>query len=154
MFCSFYVPDIEILLGCSEGSKCLVALQAHNKRFVSAEENGKANANSEKYQNSEVFEVIFQGPKYVLLKNYHKKYLGAEPDGTVHGNIDYLNARVYWTVEYKSKDGFAIKSYWGKYLVADTNGALNANGKNTGLWEFFKVIKIKGRSNRIHHIEL
>ena len=145
-----YVSDNEILFGCSDGSKCLVALQSHNKRFVSAEENGKVHANSEKHQNSEVFEVIFQGPKYVLFKNYHKKYLGAEPDGTVHGNIYYKNARVYWTVEYKGKDGFAFKSFWGKYLVAETNGALNANQKNAGLLGFFKVIKIKGRYNKIH----
>ena len=107
-------------------------------------------ANSEKLQNSEVFEVIFQGPKYVLFKNYHEKYLGAEQDGTAHGNLDYKNGRVHWTVEYKGKDGFAFKSIWGKYLVADTNGALNANQKNAGLSGFFKVIKIKGRSNKFH----
>ena len=57
---------------------------------------------------------------------------------------------MHWTVEYKGKDGFAFKSIWGKYLVADTNGALNANQKNAGLFAFFKVIKIKGRYNKIH----
>ena len=141
-----YVSDNEILFGCSDGSKCLVALQSHNKRFVSAEENGKVHANSEKLQNSEVFEVIFQGPKYVLFKNYHKNYLGAESNG----NLNYKYGRVHWTVEYKGKDGFAFKSIWGKYLVADTNGALDANQKNAGLFGFFKVIKIKGRYKKNH----
>ena len=138
------------MFGCSDGSKCLVALQSHNKRFVSAEENGKANANSEKYQNSEVFEVTFHGPNKVNLKGYHKKYLYSKSDGTVNAdgtNTNYIG--YYWTVEYKGKDGFAFKSYLGKYLVAETNGVLNANGNNAGLWESFKVIKVKGRPNKI-----
>ena len=146
-----YVSDIEILFGCSDGSKCLVALQSHNKRFVSAEENGNANANSEKYQNSEVFEVTFHGPNKVILNGYHKKYLFSQSDGRVYAAGTTTNwIGKYWTVEYKGKDGFAFKSHWGKYLVAETNGALNANRNNAGLWEFFKVIKIQGRSNKIH----
>ena len=148
------------MFGCSDGSKCLVALQAYNKKYVIAEENGKANANKEKYQNSEVFEVTFHGPKKVSLKGYHKKYLAATNVATVNANrtnIDFLG--YYWTVEYKGKDGFKFKSYWGYYLVAETSGALNAYGKNSGQKELFKVIKIKGRPNKIElytifHIEI
>jgi hypothetical protein len=137
------------LFGCSDGSKCLVALQSHHKKFVTAEENGKANANREKYQSSEVFEANFYGPNKVNLTGYHKKYLNSKTDGTV--NADGTNTNwigQYWTVEYKGKDGFAFKSYWGKYLVAEINGALNANRNNAGLWEYFKVIKVKGRPNK------
>ena len=142
----WYLTDIEILFGCSDGSKCLVALQSHHKKFVTAEENGKANANREKYQSSEVFEATFHGPNKVTLKGYHEKLLYPKSDGTVNADLPFKNwITQRWTVEYKGKDGFAFKSYWGKYLVAETNGALNANRNNAGLWEYFKVIKVKGK---------
>ena len=132
-------------MGCVVGIKCLVALQSHDNRFIVAEENGQAIVKTEKRQNSEIFEVIFNTLDKLQFKGYHKKYLGAEPDGTVNAKQNTNHARVTWTAVYKGKEGFAFMSYNGKYLGTEANGALNAKQSNAGLRELFNVIKVKGK---------
>ena len=132
-------------MGCVVGIKCLVALQSHDNRFIVAEENGQAIVKTEKRQNSEIFEVIFNTLDKLQFKGYHKKYLGAEPDGTVNAKQNTNHARVTWTAVSKGKEGFAFMSYNGKYLGTEANGVLNAKQSNAGLRELFKVIKVKGK---------
>ena len=140
-------------MGCASGIKCLVALQTHNKKFLVVEKNGQAMAKIEKHQNSEIFEVIFISLDQLQFKGYHKKYLATGPGGTVYDYPNTSHLRRNWKAEYKGNDtvydGFAFRSiytqYYGKYLGAETNGALNVKQSNAGLWQIFKVSKVKGK---------
>ena len=135
----YLFAGIRNLFGCSNGPNCEVGLQTHHKKFVVAEENGKANANRDKLDIWEIFSVIFIGENKVQLKGHHGKYLGALSDGTVNANQDLADLWETWTVEQKVS-GLAFKSYHGKYLVAESNGELKANRHVADIWEIFRVV--------------
>ena len=136
-----------------------MALQSHDKKFLVAEENGKATTKIEKHLNSEVFEVNFMALDKVQFKGYYQKYLSVEPNGNVNANQQgratlwsTYYQRMTWTVEHSMwNKGFAMYNYTfksndnGKYLEHDNHGALNAIKSNVGLWGHFKIINVKGK---------
>jgi len=130
-------------MGCGSGLEvgCKIALQSYHGKFVVAETNGDANANSEIMGPGEIFTAKFLRDNLVTFKGAHGKFLVAEPNGKVNANREVSS--IWETFEViKKGNGFAFKSFHGKWLVAEPNGALNANRPAASDWETFKVFAI------------
>jgi len=129
------------LFGCKFSSTCKIRLKTHHNKYVVAEDNGKANANGNKFDVREIFSVTFIGEDKVQLKGHNGKYLVAELDGTVNADRDQASSWETWTVKNEGiGGGFTFKSFHGNYLVAEPNGELKANRNVVGEWETFKVV--------------
>ena len=114
---------------------------------MSAEPNGKANANQIK---KEYWTVTFIKSDVVSFKSRFNKYLVAEPNGQVNANRNVAGAWEEFTVVDKGNGFYNFRSHHGKYLDANAyNGYLKANHNYARTWETFKVEKL-GENILIH----
>jgi len=127
------------LFGCKDNTICHVTIKSFHGKYVSAEGNGKANANQNKIGPSETWTVTFVKTNKVTFKSSFGKYLVAEANGDANANRNVASTWETFTVVDKGNGNFAFKSYHGKYLVAESNGDLNANRDEASIWETFDV---------------
>ena len=127
------------LFGCKETETCMVTIKSYHGKYISAEENGNANA---KKDQPEIWTVTFVNQNKVNFKSAFNKYLVAEPNGDANANRDVATEFTEFTAIDRGNGLFNFKSYHGKYLVAVHSGGLYANRADPDTWELFKVEKI------------
>jgi len=127
--------QLPAILGLFEdGSK--ISLKSWRNKYVVAESNGKANANSDSVQ---IWTVVARPGGKIALKGSHGKYLVAERNGDANANRTRASSWETFQPVHQGGDKYAFKSYHDKYLVAERDGSLNANRKRIGKWERFRV---------------
>eukprot|EP00296_Roombia_truncata_P007561 JP446005.1.p1 GENE.JP446005.1~~JP446005.1.p1 ORF type:complete len:682 (+),score=283.22 JP446005.1:22-2046(+) len=142
------------------GSK--LALKTHHGKFIVAEGDGSANANS-KHRSSqqEAFTIInaqatnskgmVRFGDTIALKSYANKWVVAEKSGEANANRVGLGPWEKFTIlstkNHKSRaivrmdDSVAFHSVHGKYLVAENDGRLRANRPHRRSYETFYIKK-------------
>ena len=79
-----------------------VSLKTWKSKYLSAQPNGKLEANRDAIKQWEKFEMFISGDKKVAFKSTHGKWLSAQPDGLMEVNRDVLNI---WEMFYGWKEG-------------------------------------------------
>ena len=101
-----------------------IALKSAHGRYVVAESNGQANANSVKIGPWEIFTVEELEDESIALKSHHGKYLVAENNDEVNANRKRRGPWETFKVLKQDDDTFAFRTSHGGYLVAEFDGRL------------------------------
>ena len=141
-YCSECLCLGKINFGCTT-LDCEISMKSYHGKYVQAELNGEANANSDTIGSWEIWTVTFIGSDQVQFQGAHGKYLVAEENGDANANRAAASIWETFTVVDMGSGKFAFKSFHGKYLVAEADGALNANRVVASTWETFEVVPEK-----------
>ena len=82
----------------------LVNLKTWKNKYLSAQSNGKLEANRDVARGWESFEMLISGDTKVAFRSTHGKWLSAQPDGQMEANRDVLNI---WEMFHGWKEGSA-----------------------------------------------
>ena len=110
-------------------------MRCYHNKYVEAEGNGRANANSDTVDGWEIEDI--GGNKIALWNPQHGKYLVAESNKEINANSDNRGTRETFTVEAQQGGKIAMKTSFGYYLVAESGGRLRADRTRVGGWEQF-----------------
>ena len=103
-------------------------MKTDNNKYVAAESNGEANAESNSIGSDEIWEVTFIGSDQVQLKGPHGKWLianGGRQCCSGKADANRPDAWETFTIECMGNGKFAFKSAHGKYLSAESDGSLS-----------------------------
>ena len=130
------------MFGCGANIICKVALKSYHGKYVVAELDGNANANSHEIGEMETWIVTFIDDDKVTFKSTDQKYLVADPNGNAYANsLEAGDWETFTVAQSDLGNGiFTFRSHHGKWLSADKHGALDANRDHALGWETFEVI--------------
>lgn len=142
----FFVTERNIF-GCDSKK---VGLKSRHNKYVTAERDGTANANSDNLGLWQTFTVEDKGENRVSFKSFHGKYLGAQSQTRDYDITAEAPARNVWetfTAEYQTGGTVALKTYHGGYVVAKEDGRLKGGREVANNWDRFTPECVKGTFN-------
>ena len=117
-----------------------MSLRSYFGKYLVAELDGTANANSVKRYHWETFSVRDLGPTSVLLLSHHRKYLVAEDRNEgydINANRHDSGRWEIFTVEKQAGENITLKTAHGRYVTAQPDGSLRGDRTVAGTWERF-----------------
>ncbi|MFH1465700.1 MAG: beta/gamma crystallin-related protein [Pseudomonadota bacterium] len=152
------VPDKALWFGDK------INLRSHHGRYLVAEADGNLNANRERAQSWEQFEIVRSGPTrhecllsfgdVISLRSCHGKYVVAEANGEANANRGAIGDWERFVVirsgltahqSFVSHgDVISLRSCHGRYVVAEADGRARADRGAIGDWERWRILSRTG----------
>jgi len=116
-----------------------VALQATQRTYISASNDGRVRADQFDRNEDATFEIHFVDYTTVAFRSFHGKWLCVEPSGFIVCDREYRGDWEAFTLCPAPFGKFAFKTHHGKYLSVQGDGYFSADKTFVGDWEMFNI---------------